>query len=80
MLQKKGTIISWAELVKALEDDYGPTLFEHLDYTLFKLTQEDSVSSYYLQFTTLANQVEGMPIRSLVTCFIDGLKKNFKGI
>lgn len=60
--------------MKALEESYGPSIFECLDYALFKLTQEDSIINYYVTFTALANRVEGISATVLLSYFISGLK------
>lgn len=72
------TVTKWDELVTALEDDYGPSEFDKPELALFKLTQDDSVQSYYQQFTILANRVDGITQRVLLSCFISGLKRDIQ--
>lgn len=48
------------------------------EYALFMLNQEDSVATYYANFTAVANRVEGMPPRIMLACFISGLKKDLQ--
>lgn len=69
---------SWTTLVKALEEDYGPTYYESPEYFFFKHTQEESVTSYYHNLTGLANRVEGVALQALLACFISGLKKGIQ--
>lgn len=78
MMEKEGRITSWAALIEALEDRYGPSLFESPEYVLFKLTQEDSVEEYYNNFTTLANRVDGISPTKMLACFVSGLKKEIQ--
>lgn len=78
MLIKTGTVSCWADLVTALEEDYGPTDYESPEYSLFRLTQEDSVTAYYHKFTALANRVEGVCSKALIACFIGGLKEDIQ--
>lgn len=51
MLIKTRTITSWLAMVRALEEDYGPSTYESPEDALFKLTQQDSVANYYASFT-----------------------------
>lgn len=44
MLQKAGTMTTWSALVQALQEDYGPNAFESPEYSLFKLTQEGTIT------------------------------------
>lgn len=78
MLIKIGTVSCSTDLVIALEEDYGPTDYESPEYSLFGLTQEDSVTAYYHKFTALANRVEGVCSKALIACFIGGLKEDIQ--
>lgn len=78
MLVKTKTLTSWAALVENLQEDYGPSALESPEYSLFKLTQEDSVNNYYSNFINLANRVEGVAPKALLACFISGLKKELQ--
>lgn len=78
MLKKSGILTSWTTLVKALEQAYGPSVYESLAYALFKLIQEDSVNNYYANFTALANRVEIMSNSAFLACFISGLKRDIQ--
>lgn len=75
MLQKSGILTSWLALVKALEHDYGPSLYENLDYALFNLFKEDTVANYYAKFMELANPVDNMTHATFLSRFISGLTK-----
>lgn len=74
MLEKEGRITSWVALVEALEDRYGPSVFDSPKYALFKLTQENSMEDYHNNFTTLANRVDGIALSKMLACFVSGLK------
>lgn len=79
MVEKEGRVKTWAALVDALEDAYGPSIFENPEFALFKLTQaEESVASYYANFTTLANRVDGIAPSVMISCFISGLRKEIQ--
>lgn len=74
MIQKSGIVVSWKSLAKAIEQTYGPSVFENPRSSLFKLFQEGSVMEYYNTFTELANRVEGLSDDALLDCFLSGLK------
>ena len=66
---------TWADLVRAVELQYGPSQFDNLRAQLFKLEQTSSVVQYHTAFTTLAkaNRVEGLSDAALLDCFVSGL-------
>lgn len=78
MLEKEGKVTSWAALVEALEDRYGPSILDNPEYALFKLMQDDTVDNYYTHFTELANRVDGIAPKRMLSCFISGLKKEIQ--
>lgn len=78
MLAKTGMVSTWTELVTALEEDYGPTDYESPEFSLFRITQQESVTTYYHQFTALANRVNGVSSKALIACFIGGLKEDIQ--
>jgi hypothetical protein len=49
MVQRTHPFTSWIEFTRALELDFGPSIYECPRATLFKLTQSGSVAEYYLQ-------------------------------
>lgn len=75
MLQKAGVVSSWNDLAKEIETTYGPSIFDHPRFALFKLFQESSVTNYYHTFMALANRVTGLSANALLDCFLSGLKK-----
>lgn len=78
MLQKSDILTSWQALVKALEQDYGLSLYEAPNYAIFNLFQEDTVANYYAKFIKLANRMEGMTSSTFLSCFINGLTKDLQ--
>ncbi|XP_039120776.1 uncharacterized protein LOC120257362 isoform X2 [Dioscorea cayenensis subsp. rotundata] len=78
MLTKTCMVSTWTELVTALEEDYGPTDYESPEFSLFRITQQESVTTYYHQFTALANRVNGVSSKALIACFIGGLKEDIQ--
>lgn len=78
MLEKEGKVTTWAALVEALEETYGPSIFDSLEFALFKLFQEDLVGNYYANFTDLANSVERLTPAAMVACFISGWRREIQ--
>ncbi|XP_050877871.1 uncharacterized protein LOC127081688 [Lathyrus oleraceus] len=78
MLQRSNPFHSWLDFTRALELDFGPSIYECPRATLFKLTQTGTVSEYYLQFTSLANRVYGLSNDALIDCFISGLNSEIR--
>jgi hypothetical protein len=75
MIQKNEPFTSWQQLTRALELDFGPSAYDCPRATLFKLTQTTTVNDYYMQFTALANRVEGLSPEAMLDCFISGLQE-----
>jgi len=62
---------SWMLFTKALEAEFGPSLYECPRSTLFKLLQTTSVSEVYHSFTTLSNRItSGLQVFRLMHCWI----------
>jgi hypothetical protein len=74
MVQRNFPFRSWQEFTKAIELEFGPSVFERPRSALFKLTQSGSVGEYYLTFTALANRVTGLNSEAVMDCFISGLQ------
>ncbi|PNY16671.1 retrotransposon-related protein, partial [Trifolium pratense] len=78
MVQRTHPFQSWIEFTRALELDFGPSVYECPRATLFKLNQSGTVAEYYLKFTTLANRVYGLSSDALIDCFISGLNNDIR--
>lgn len=65
-------------MTKALESQFGSSLFENPMAELFKLQQTGSVSKYYLQFMSLANRSVGLSEDAFFNCFISGLDPDIR--
>ncbi|XP_072058202.1 uncharacterized protein [Arachis hypogaea] len=74
MAQRSASFRSWAQLKRDIEIKFGPSLFESPQELLFKLQQHGSVSDYYAEFVSLANQSSIEPQDTLRDCFISGLR------
>lgn len=73
MLQKTAPFHSWKAFTRALELDFGPSTYDCPRATLIKLNQSATVNEYYMQFTALANRVDGLSVEAILDCFISGL-------
>ncbi|XP_054822342.1 uncharacterized protein LOC129320773 isoform X2 [Prosopis cineraria] len=69
---------TWAALVWAVEQQFGPTQFENSRAQLFKLSQTGSVQEYHTRFMVLANRVEGVMADAFIDCFISGLREDLR--
>ncbi|GAU25498.1 hypothetical protein TSUD_218700 [Trifolium subterraneum] len=78
MMQRTHPFTSWIELTRALELDFGPSIYDCPRATLFKLKQSGTVSEYYLQFTSLANRVYGLSNDVMIDCFVSGLSDEIR--
>ena len=78
MMQRNLPFRSWHDLKRAIEMEFGPSLFDCPRASLFKLTQTGSVGDYYSEFTALANRVHVEPPEALLDCFISGLQPELK--
>jgi hypothetical protein len=56
MLQRARPFLSWQDLSRVIELEFGPSEFERPRASLFKLQQTGSVDDYYLEFTALTNR------------------------
>jgi hypothetical protein len=77
MTQKAHLFQSWREFARALEAEFGPSAYECHRALLFKLTQTCTVSEYYIEFTTLANRVDGLGKEALMDCFFSSLQDKY---
>jgi len=69
---------TWTELRRALESQFGPSLFDCPMAELFKLQQQGTIADYYLKFMSLAHRSDGLTPEALLNCFISGLNKDIR--
>lgn len=74
MMQRANPFSFWHVFTRALELDFGPSIYECPRSTLFKLMQIGIVGEYYMDFTSLGSKVDGLSIDTLMDCFLSGLK------
>lgn len=73
MMQRNQPFHNWKAFTRAVELDFGPSVYDCPQATLFKLAQTGSVNDYYMEFTSLANRVNGLTPDAVMDCFISGL-------
>jgi len=73
MSQRTTQFRSWNQLKRAIEIEFGPSLFKSPRELLFKLQQQGSVTEYCKEFVALANRTNIEPPEVLRDCFISGL-------
>ena len=78
MLQRMEMVNTWTELRRALESQFGPSLFDCPMAELFKLQQQGTIADYYLKFMSLAHRSDGLTPEALLNCFISGLNKDIR--
>lgn len=78
MMQRNHPFQSWQAFARALEVDFGPSMYDCPSATLFKLAQTGSVSGYYMTFTSLANRAYGLSLDALLDCFLSGLQADIR--
>jgi len=78
MSQRTTPFRSWTQLKRAIEIEFGPSLFKSPRELLFKLHQQGSVTDYYKEFVALANRTNLEPPEALKDCFISGLGLEIK--
>lgn len=75
MMSRANPFHSWVGFTRALEFEFVPTPYECPRSTL---TQHASVNEYYVEFTALANRVQGISTDALLDCFLSGLKPEIR--
>lgn len=78
MVTRSQPFQSWNDFTRALELDFGPSIYDCPRASLFKLQQTKVVNDYYLEFTTLFNRVYGLSNDALIDCFVSGLKEEIR--
>ncbi|XP_015933140.1 uncharacterized protein LOC107459423 [Arachis duranensis] len=78
MSQRSAPFCSWTQLKRAIELEFGPSLFESPRELLFKLQQQGSVSDFYAEFVALANRTHIELADALRDYFISGLRADIR--
>ncbi|KAK4385968.1 hypothetical protein Sango_2720800 [Sesamum angolense] len=69
---------SWDAFTRSLELRFGPSSFDNHEAMLFKLRQHGSVKEFRVEFERLCNRVVGLPPKSILNCFIFGLRPDIQ--
>ncbi|KAJ0828513.1 putative nucleotidyltransferase, Ribonuclease H [Helianthus annuus] len=69
-----GLLGNWPAFKRSVELRFGPSTFDNHEATLFKLQQKTTVPEYQTEFERLSNRITGLSARTLLNCFISGLK------
>ncbi|XP_072064358.1 uncharacterized protein [Arachis hypogaea] len=78
MSQRSARFRLWNQLKRAIELEFGPSLYESPRELLFKLKQLGTVSNYYSKFVALANRTQIDSPNALKDYFISGLKSDIR--
>ncbi|KAH7512760.1 hypothetical protein FEM48_Zijuj12G0124500 [Ziziphus jujuba var. spinosa] len=70
--------LTWPEFSKLLLHRFGPTDYEDPSNVLTRLKQTTTVEAYQESFEKLSDQMDGLPKRFLVGCFIASLKDDVR--
>lgn len=68
----------WEDSTRAFCREFGPNEFEDCAKTLFKLHLRGTPKDYILEFRRLANRTTDLGHILLKSCFLGGLKREFK--
>jgi len=77
-LTKFRGLLTWEELIKAIQQRFGPTDYEDPSEALTRLKQNTTVAAYQEAFERLSHQVDGLPKYFLIGCFIAGLRDEIR--
>ncbi|KAF7800969.1 retrotransposon gag domain, Retroviral aspartyl protease [Senna tora] len=72
------TILYWEELVRALQEQYGPAEFQNPDEYLSAIKQIGTVQEYRQEFAKRAARVKNWPEHCLLGIFLNDLKDELK--
>ncbi|WMV29411.1 hypothetical protein MTR67_022796 [Solanum verrucosum] len=77
-INRERTLLYWEELVKALQENYGPAEFQNPDEHLCNIQQTGSVQEYRQEFAKRSFRVTNWPDHYLLGVFLNGLKEELK--
>ncbi|XP_015164214.1 uncharacterized protein [Solanum tuberosum] len=66
------------ELVKPLQENYGPTEFQNSDEHLRSIRQTGSIQEYRQEFAKRSSRVTDWPNQYILGVFMNGLKEELK--
>lgn len=74
-INNERTIVYWEELVKVLQENYGPPELQNPDEHLCNIKQVGTVHEYRQEFAKRAARVKLWPEHCLLGVFLNGLKE-----
>ncbi|KAH0764516.1 hypothetical protein KY285_000387 [Solanum tuberosum] len=77
-INRERTLLYWEELVKALQENYGPAEFQNPDEHLCSIQQKGSIQEYCQEFAKFSSRVTNWPDHCLLGVFLNGLKEEIK--
>lgn len=77
-INSERTLLYWEELVKALQENYGPAEFQNPDEHLCSIRQLRTVQEYRQEFAKRSARVKNWPEHCLLGVFLNGLKEELK--
>ncbi|XP_018633615.1 uncharacterized protein [Nicotiana tomentosiformis] len=77
-INRERTLLYWEELVKALQENYGPAEFQNPDEHLCSIQQTGSVQEYRQEFAKRSSRVTNWSDHCLLGVFLNGLKEELK--
>ncbi|KAH0706166.1 hypothetical protein KY285_010686 [Solanum tuberosum] len=77
-INREQTLLYWEELVKALQENYGPAEFQNLDEHLCSIQQKGSIREYCQEFAKNSSRVTNWLDHCLLRVFLNGLKEEIK--
>ena len=77
-INSERTIYYWNELVKVMQENYGPAEFQNLDENLCSIQQNESIFEYRQEFAKWAARVRTWPIHCLLGLFLSRLKEDLR--
>ncbi|GJU66414.1 retrotransposon gag domain, retroviral aspartyl protease [Tanacetum coccineum] len=72
------TLLYWEDLVKVLQEHYGPAEFQNPDDHLCGIRQTGTVQEYRQEFAKRSSRVKNWPEHCLLGVFLNGLRDDLK--
>ena len=79
MMQHTIPFTSWQAVTRALEIEFGPSIFDCPRASLFKLVQSSFVNDYYLKFMSFSNKLYGISAETLLDYLLVDYRLRFAG-
>lgn len=72
------TLLYWKDIVKALQENYGPAEFQNPDEYLCSIQQKGSIQEYRQEVAKFSSRVTNWTNHCLLGVFLNGLKEEIK--